>query len=259
VRPREAQVLLACEDGTPLVLRHRLGKGQVIYVTDAPELSNDQEDRKLLRWLYSCALHAAEAAPEPLAVTPNQPDIHVMAQATEAGGTVHVVFPTAKREGCLTVWVPTAAGSVSLRQGYRYPALAAVAPGGRLVSILTGGCSEVDGVPVLEGDAMAGVLSLDGADIRRSEALLIAPFAAGRLSLLTQRKWQDPVVCFGGFQDGDWRRFEVVAPSRADRIDLVFDADRATALALVCERGMVDQMERRLSLALTRPELLTAY
>jgi hypothetical protein len=259
VRAENATVLLACEDGTPLVLRNRLGKGAVIYVTDAPELSADEEDRQLLGSLYGYALEAAKAPVEPLAVTPNQSDIYVMAQATEAGGKVHVVFPTAKHEGCLMLRVPTAAGSVSFRQRYRYPALAAVAQGGRLVSLLTGGYSDVDGVPVVEGDAMAGVLSLDGADIRESRALLLAPFAAGRISLIAQREWQDPVVCFGGFENGDWKTFEVVAPSPGHRIDLALDADRATALALVCERELVGSMERKLGLALAHPELLTAY
>jgi len=45
----------------------------------------------------------------------------------------------------------------------------------------------------------------------------------------------------------------------ANRIDLVLDADRATALALVCERDIADQMEQKLSQAVKRPELLVAY
>ncbi|NQT14982.1 MAG: beta-galactosidase, partial [Planctomycetes bacterium] len=180
VKPTSADVLGTTDGGQPVLVRRRVDRGTVYFFADPIELDGTTAGASARRRLYSALLGAAGL--EPLCLTPNAPWLHVMAQPTTRG-TVHVVYNTKTSEGAERVKVPTAAGPANLLTRNRWPALAAVTRDGKVVALSACGTASVAGEPLMTGSGQRTLLSLDGDDLRRSKAILIAPFEPGRLEL----------------------------------------------------------------------------
>ncbi len=248
LEPLAADVLAATAEAAPVLVRHRPGRGAVYYFTDPIELAHDDDAAALRRALYAAVLKAAGQAPLP--VEPNEPWLHVLAQPT-LHGTVHVVYNTKLDPGTERVRLPTAAGTVELATRNRWPALAAASEDGKLVALSAYGEAAAGGDSVLGGTGLKAVLSLDGEDLRRSEAILVAPFEPGRIALPGRSEALLAIV--GEFQYGRWTELERVAlqPGRA-ALDL--DADRATCLILLCRPGREQHWAAYLTQAICRPD-----
>jgi len=145
---------------------------------------------------------------------------------------VYVVFNTRTEPGGAEVHLTTAAGRLTLATRNRWPALAAVSREGQVLALLTDGAARLDGRPLLEGQGLKIVLSLDGADVRQAEARLVAPLEPGSCQLpLPSGEF---AAAFGEFQGGVWKVFgqqRLAAASAA--MDL--DPDRATCLILIAK------------------------
>ncbi len=250
VRLVDASALARGRNGWPLLTRRRLGKGQVFWFADPIELDASDEGARVRRALYAAFLRAVGVAPLP--VSPDAAWLHVMAQRTERG-RVHVVFNTRKERGPAAVELPTAAGRVSLAVRGRWPALAAATDDGRVFVVNAYGRAAVDGRLLMSGSGQHALLSLDGLDLRQSRAMLIGPFDVGRVELPPRPGTYAAVV--GEFRGGRWTGLErILLPP--GRLVIPIDADRATCMILVCERGSEARWAERLTLAMTRPERL---
>ena len=254
VKPVGAEVLGTTADGEPVLVRHQVGRGTVTLLTDPVELAADDEAQAFRRRLYAAFLRAAKV--EPLPVEPDAPWLHVLAQPT-AHGSVHVVFNTKLEEGTEVVRVPTAAGQVALTTRNRWPALAAATSDGKLVAVNAYGSAKVGGERLLDGTGLKALLSLDGADLRRSQAVLVAPFEPGTLVLPPRRGL---VAHVGEFRGGRWTTLERVEPKVArGKLRLDIDADRATCLILLCAPDTERRWAAHLTKALRHPEQLAGY
>jgi hypothetical protein len=186
IKPEEAEVLGKTSDGEPVFVRRALGRGQVYFLADPIEMADDEPTAAARRRLYAAFLRAAgrdgATGIAPLGVTPHEPWLHVMAQPT-AHGTVHVLYNTKSTPGTAAVTIPTAAGRLTLNTRNRWPALAAVTAKGAVVAVNAYGKASVGGETLLEGAGLKALLSLDGNDLRRARAILVAPFEPGRLEL----------------------------------------------------------------------------
>ena len=259
IKPGDAEVLGKASGGEPVLVRRALGRGQVYFLTDPIEMADDEPAATARRRLYAAFLHAAGrngAAPiAPLGVTPDEPWLHVMAQPT-AHAVVHVLYNTKSAPGTAAVTIPTAAGRLTLNTRNRWPALAAVTAEGAVVAVNAYGKASVGRETLLEGAGLKALLSLDGNDLRRAKAILVAPFEPGRVELPPR---DEPVVALvGEFRNGIWTTLERV-PLEAGKTGFDLDADRATCLILVCPAAESQRWSDRLTQAILRPDQIGGY
>ncbi len=249
-----ANVLGKTDMGQPVLIRHSVGRGMVYYVTDPLELAKKGDPVLAhLRSLYSAVL--TESGVRPLASTPNEKWLHVMEQATEQGA-VHVVYNGKQDTSGEFIGMPTAAGEVVIRVRSRWPGLAAATKDGRLVAVNADGEAKVGGTPVMQGEGLKALLSLDGRDLRDSEALLVAPFEHGKLVLPARR--ERLVGVLGDFQGGIWKELDRL-DSPAGTLSFSLDRDQATCLLLLCPANRIAEYSKHLNQAMQHPERIKGY
>jgi hypothetical protein len=250
VQATGAETLGGTASGEPVLLRNRVGRGTVYFFTDPAELGAGCQE------LYRAVLAASGL--KPLLVEPNRPWLHVMAQATEPGGTIHVVFNGQRGEGDQDVCLPTAAGLVKLRARNGWPAMAAVSREGKVVALTTDGRASIGGKPLLVGRGLSILLSLDGADLRDSAAILAGPCEPGRLGLPSRSGQLQAAL--GDFFAGRWVRHELCPLTAENGVAwLDLDADRATCLALICRPEEESRWSRYLTRTILHPEQAAEY
>ncbi len=237
----------------PALLVHDTGNGRVVYFADPIELATGEESASMRQSVYRSLLALCDAKGLPIA--PDEPWLHVMRQKT-VRGNLHVVYDCRKADGVADVALSTAAGAVRLGVRNRYPALIAVTDEGRIVAVNAHGSAAVREEVVMAGAGLKALLSLDGEDLRRSKAMLVAPFEPGSLTLPSQEG--DRTAVFGEFRDGQWTALERAIVGATGR-PLDIDADRATCLILLCERGLEAKWSQELTRALLHPDRIKGY
>jgi hypothetical protein len=221
-------------------------------------MADDEPSAAARQKLYAAVLRAIPRTgrtPARLAVAPDEPWLHVMAQPT-ARGTMHVIYNKKSASGTADVSISTAAGPVTLTTRNRWPALAAVTNQGAVVAVNACGKASIGDKPLMGGAGLKALLALDGQDLRASRAILVAPFEPGRAEL---PRCADPaVVLVGEFQDGRWTTLEQI-PLEANQPALEIDADRAACLILVCPASETQRWTDRLTQAMLRPDQIAGY
>jgi hypothetical protein len=248
-----AEVLGRDDQGSPVLVRNRVGQGRVYFCPDPLELASDPATVALRRALYRAV--AQDCGLSALAIEPDVPWLHVLSQPT-ARGTAQVVFHTQQDGAPLQIGIPSAAGQLRLGIRPGWPALAVTTSDGRVVTIHTWGAATADGQDLCGGPGQKIVLSLDGADVRQSRALLVAPLDAGSVELPARSGEFLAVV--GDFAEGAWVAAETIAldPS-AWRLDI--DPDRATMLILICPAAEQRRWAQHLETLLSRPDQLEGF
>ena len=249
----DAEVLGRAGDSNPVFVRRRLGMGWVYLFTDPTEVAGDTRAGETRRQVYAGFLRAAGV--KPLDIQPDEPWLHVISQPTTRG-TVQVVFDRRRAEGQEQVGWSSAAGRLTLMVRNRWPGLAAVTADGKVVAVNAAGSAAVDGQPLMSGDGLKALLSLDGRDLRHSEAILVAPFGSGTLELPARPARL--AAHLGEFRDGHWRRLERVNLQVGQRA-LDIDADRATCLILLCDPHAEHQWAEYLTSTMLHPDQIEGY
>ena len=253
VRPIGADVLGRTNKGQAVLTRHRVGKGSCWFLTDPIHLDSSEKAPDMRRRILRAILDAGTNC-TPLSAKPDADWLHVMEQPTQQG-KVHVVYNTRLQSGTESVQLETAAGPLELTTRNRWPALAAVTDDGRIVAVTAHGSSRLGSHSILSGSGLKAVLSLDGRDLRHSDALLVAPFEPGTIAL---SKRDGPWVAVGGdFHEGRWRTLQQIRLGTERHLE--FDEDRATCLILVCRLDSVPARTAQLTEALQRPDLIEGY
>lgn len=247
-RVATAEVLGTGDKDLPVLTRNKIGEGVVYWLADPIELDGDEASAATRRSLYAALITATDI--KPLSVKPDADWLHAMVQPT-AQGNLHVAFNTQRSAGSEQVAIDTAAGPVTLRMRNRWPALAAVTAGGSIVAVSADAIAEAGGEKLLDGRGLKAALSLDGKDLRKSEAVLYAPFETGSLAIPPNAA--NLSAYFGEFRDGQWTTLEEmpVAPSTRE---IILDEDRATCLVLLCHPDRVAHWQTLLVEAMTHPE-----
>lgn len=253
VEPAGAEVLGVTRDGHPVLVRHQVGRGQVWFFTDPTEVSTDRQAAEARRHVYAAFLDAADC--EPLSVTPAEDWLHVMEQPTATGRLI-VLSNRRMTEGAASANVETRAGLLTLKVRNAYPAMSAITNDGKVVSVSADGRADVAGEPVMNGSGLRALLSLDGDDLRRSNAILVAPFEAGELRLPSREAPLTAIV--GEFRQGEWTVLERI-PTDAESTIIDIDEDRATGIILVCDPSAEKRWEEHLTRAMLRPQDLAGY
>jgi hypothetical protein len=246
VKPAGATVVQKTPEGLPLLTRFAVGQGTVYYCTDGFAHA-DKADLPILRDTYAQTLQAAGA--KPLAIAPDDPDVHVFAQPTERG-VVHVLYNTTDAPGAKELALPTAGVTLRVRNGW--PGLAAVTNDGKLIAATCDG-RIVSDKPVLDGTGLIGALSLDGETLAKSSAVVLTPFEMGEARLMSTRQWKERVVLIGELCDGQWRTYERL-PGSPGAVSVKLNADRASCIIVVCEKADEAKWTQYLGEAFTHPE-----
>lgn len=245
----EAQVLGKSKEGIVVLTKHSLGKGHVYYLTDPIELSKEEFILSEIRMIYKEILKDAKI--ESLAVSPNEPWIHIMQQPTESG-LIHVIFNDREKKGNDPVHIPISQNNeLTLNIQNKWSGLAAVKDDGKIVAVNFDGSVDINGYPLVNGKGMKALLSIDGNDIRQSEAILVLPFETGQLILPSKK--QSMIGILGDFKDGKWVEFERVK-FESTKVEYVFDENRATCILLICKPDEVEKWTNNLNLFIQHPE-----
>jgi hypothetical protein len=247
------EVLGRDEQGNAILVRNRVGRGLVYYCSDPLELATDEPAIAVRRNLYGAVVR--ECGLRALRVQPDVPWLHVMQQPT-ARGTAHVVFHTSEGEAMQPVEIATSAGPIQLRTRQGWPGLAVTTNQGEAVIINTHGEAVVAGQHVSRGQGQRLLMSLSGADLRQSRAVLVAPMETGDVELPPREG--DFVAVIGDLVQGKWVVAESI-PWNSGPWRLEIDEDRATMLILVCPAGEQQQWGQYVEMMLSQPEQLEGY
>ncbi|HEX2971071.1 MAG TPA: beta-galactosidase trimerization domain-containing protein [Tepidisphaeraceae bacterium] len=245
--------------GEPALVRNRIGKGAVWYLTDPIEMAEDEATVRIRRQIYEAFIHAVdfngESTIAPLSVVPNEPWLHALMQPT-AKGNAYILYNTKAGAGAADVRVATAAGQVGVTARNGWPALAAVSDGGRVLAVSSDGDAAVDATRLFSGKGLKAILSLDGRDLRRSEAMLLAPFEPGVVEL--SRDLGLDCACIGEFRDGRWTTLEEIAIETAAPV-VQINADRSTCLILLCKSKAKAEWIEHLTRSMLYPQQIKGY
>jgi hypothetical protein len=108
----------------------------------------------------------------------------------------------------------------------------------------------------MEGQGLKGYLSLDGADLRKSQAILAAPFEPGRLTWPEHLRGGRALV--GEFRRGTWTTLERISgPDNNGNLEI--EADRATCLILLCAPGTEERWTAKLTEVMQFPEKISGF
>jgi hypothetical protein len=251
--PTGAVVLGTDVEGQPVFVQHRLGQGQVFFCSDPLELAPDDATSQLRRTIYTAVLHRCGVTRN--AVEPDEPWLHVMRQPTSQGLT-QVIYHTQPSGAAVTVSVPTAGEDVRLEVRPGGPALVSVTDAGRIVLLNTHGSASVAGESICGGTGQRMLLSLDGADLRASRAMLVLPIEAGEVVLPARPGEFTAFV--GDFAGGEWKVAETL-PLTGAAWRLPLDEDRATMIVLICPTSELAQWTSQLNVLLQSPNACRGY
>ena len=241
------EVLLAA-DGLPLLTRHRLGHGTIVWSADPVELAR-REEVHLLCSVYGRAFAAMPTPPDAVKVSPDDRRLHAMRQRTATGQAYVVYGPQDDAPDKVTLQTP--AGALRIKARSWWPAVAVVSDDGKLLMALVDGELAVGKDSIVTGGPMVGLASLDRQDLRKSKAVVICPFEAGELKLSglpTSGEW-------GEWRDGNWTRLEAASLKSGT---LHVDGDQATCVALL-SRGDPGAWQTYLTKLWTQPWRIQGY
>jgi hypothetical protein len=254
VAPAAACLLRQTEQGSPLLLEHRLGQGRVIFSTDPIELHDLPARHPADLALYRSVLQAADV--KPIGLEPDDPIIHVFRVPLQDGGRVYVLFNTDSNLPPRQVTLTDCQPPVSLQIDPQRPALLWF-DGQNDLRAVEALHTRIGTEPVVVDETGGMLLSLDGQDIQRSGSFLLMPLQPGQI------RWRHPgpapnlTVQTGDFQGGTWRVFEETA-ARQDEVHWIIDVsvDQVDSLLLVCEKPQAARWRAALEQALNDPSAL---
>lgn len=256
VEPVDGQVITRAPDGTPLVIHHRVGRGQVILTTDPLELHSVPGRRAKDLALYRQVLELL-AGVAPIKVVPDDPRVHVMTLPLVDGGTVWICFNQDESLPCRTVTVEHQLQPVTVTVAQHRPALLWFDGKGALRAVEAQGSCSV-GNERVSSDATGGaLLTLDARDLRQSRAVLLMPLRSGKVSWTSTADARDMVVETGDISDGKWRPLASQPISRTqDSFAFEVTPDQSLSLLLVCEKEDLNHWRAAIGNAMTNPASL---
>ncbi|HID06102.1 MAG TPA: hypothetical protein EYP10_03030, partial [Armatimonadetes bacterium] len=206
-------IIQRTEDGEPVTIVHRFGRGRVIFTTDAWEMRIivDGSDGVMPYFgaggaLYRYALRLAGIAP--IDVHPDIPAIHTFTQPTRFGiAIVAINMDSRAHQIRLRHKIGTRTIVIETTLAPERPVLVAFDNGASLRCIEATNSIRINGVEVANGDGLFAIASLDRADISHSRSLLILPMECTRLSIHRTAPIKSPLI-IGELRNGRWHVLE---------------------------------------------------
>ena len=211
----------------PVLCRHKLGRGEVLYLTDPLELApvgQPLATQALVyrRWLISAKVGA-------LRVAPDSPELRVASRQT-AHGRFWLLFD---HRAVDDHGEATLDGRIHLGYRPRWPAVMQVGDDGTARMVISDSTAKLGDTTLWSGQGLHGLTSLVGDDLLYTRRLLLTPFDTGTITLPPRPgKW---VALVGDVRDGKWVVYERLA--LAETPSITIDEDRRLCLILVVPLG----------------------
>ena len=252
IEPAGAEPLYRTPDGRPVVFRHVLGRGRVLFNADPIELRTDRTTLAPHIPLYRRVLAEGGVTPSP--IEPDQPDLHVLRVPLVDRGQVVVFFNADEEAPQRTVRWRGPHGTLTFGIRRQRPALVWYDGNGQLRAAEVQGDLRCDDRLILSDGTDGIVFALDRRDLRDSTAILLMPLRAGRIVLNGRAGLQNAAVEVGEVREGHWCAFEL-RPPRETPEGLLVDVgdDHAFSLLLLCERSKLPEWRQTVRQAMLDP------
>lgn len=246
------RILQRTSNGDPLWVEHQVGHGKVLYTTDPIELhSGPARQASDLRW-YRRVLDMAGV--KRIGLTPDDASLQVFQVPLQDGGRVLVLFNTDDLAVTKRIKLSEVKPPLEVSVAGRRPALLWWDGRGRLRAVEAVAVSNADGSSLLHDSSGGSVVSLDGADLRRSAALLVMPLRAGEIQLASHRSWQKAQLAVGDLRNGTWWNHESIPLNvRGEGWRVSVDSDQACSLLLITEEGAGKRWAEAVSRSVSAP------
>ena len=231
VRPLAAEVLARAAE-VPVATLARIGAGTVLYSADPVELHT--VPRALL------AAFLATVGVTRHALEPDLEDLHSHRVPGEGGGVAQVLFNLSGDRQ--TVTISDLPAPLRMTLAPKWGGAAIFDGAGNLVA-LEALSATVDGRPVLEGEAAAGLVALQGRDVRSAQGLLLLPSGPGEVRLPGHREaglWAG----VGEVRDGRWVEYERLPLERGR---LALDSTQARSWIVLGAEGNLAELGERVA------------
>jgi hypothetical protein len=247
-----ATVRRQAPDGSPALVEHRVGRGRVIYTPDPVELHSTSARRAEDVALYRQVL--AWGGVRPLGVEPNAPDLLVYKVPLRDQGAVWIIANRDESQTARAVTLTDTPAPVTVELAGRRPGLLWFDGAGALRAVETRSDCRLAGGRIVRDETGGILFTLDGRSLARSQAVVLLPLEAGRVTWATEAAWDDPWVETGEFQNGEWRVCEhgAAAGGRTE-VEVAVKADQVLSVLLVGERTALPRWRRALERAMTDP------
>ncbi|HTU52258.1 MAG TPA: hypothetical protein VMF56_16830 [Acidobacteriaceae bacterium] len=231
-----AKLLLAANDGTPIVTEFKHGKGRVIFSSDPIELHGDPRYQEYAHRFYRQLASAFNLKGEQ--IEPKDAPIHVFRVPSQDSREIVVLVNYEHQKPAQNFAVPFVNRKVKLTLR---PWMTGVLVG----NPKTGIQAVESSANVFENDElliesnlhfMAISFGLDS--LRTTQRMLILPMGEGLIRLPQANQWHRPVVLAGQVTEGRWKQDEQFIPAQTNEgLALPINAGRSLCMLILCESG----------------------
>lgn len=234
LRAAGAETLANDDDGRPVVVRHKLGSGLVVFSAD---LSANAPGTLIDAFLHDAGVRRVPTEP----ASPDK--VRVFHVPTEDGN----VYGVTSAAGAQDVTLTALSQPVTLRITRSPMAIAGVDARGRLTACETDGLLVVGNRKVIESTVSVMMLTLDGKPIEESSAVVLLPQPETPGDFTCRLGQNIDLLEIGDVQDGTWRRREQSPVRASDGFKFHIDNDQSLSVVLLTCRADRDKYVKRLT------------
>lgn len=231
-----AKLLLAGQDGTPIVTEFRRGRGRVIFSSDPIELHGDPRYQKYAHDFYRQLVSAFHLKTEKIA--PVDTPVHVFRVPSQDAREIVVLVNYNHHNTAQDFVVPVADRNVKLTLR---PWMTGMLVGDSKTGIhaLESSADVFENDELLIGSNLHFMAISFGLDsLRAAQRVLILPMGEGRMQVPQASKWHRPVVLAGQVTGGRWKQDEQFVPAETNGVLAIpVNASRSLSMLILCESG----------------------
>ena len=244
IKPTTAKVIAKDEEGNPVFLLNKLGKGVVFYNVDPLELYTVAEDREKLREgtnIYKALLRYAKAKVNN--ISPDDNLIRIFKLPTTRDETLYVLFNADTRAREITI--QDTRKPITLTLGSFRPGVILLSKDQKILAVEAQGKVAVGDKTLIDVDGHFAIAALDKKDISESKNMLIFPQSKGRITITSESDWVNAWAELGDIIDSKWTKLEKLECSKkGNNISLKIDREQATNIILLGEGTVTPLVER---------------
>jgi len=246
VRPVSAEVVAATPTGEAVITTNNVGKGRVFYSTDVLELHAPARTTDFGRRVYLGFLQWAGVS-RPF-LSPDKPNIHYFRSTTRQGDELCTIVNRDDGAPTQEISFETKAGTVRLDVDRRMTGAIAVTAKGALQSLETSGKVSAQNEVYCRAENHLMLFSLDGRDIRDSEALCLLPMGEGVTQIRSRSMASGGQFEVGEFRDGKWTGLENQQLGVNNGwLELKVTPDRNLSIILLASAASMDRAREQLT------------
>jgi hypothetical protein len=251
-----ATLLMAGEDGTPIVTAFNKGKGKVIFNADPVELHGNSRYHAYGHGVYRAVLHDFQLSGA--SVLPDSASVHCFHVPSQDDREIIVLVNYNESGEDQGVTVLTCVGDVKLAMKPLFPSVVVSIPGRGIQAVESSGDVVADGRLLVESDLHFMAISFDRTSLSDSSRILLLPMGEGTIHITREKRGRQPVVLTGEIREGRWKQYESLRPDETNgRITIKINAAHALSMLILCEADEQEEEIRQMERWVNTPWLNT--